>query len=94
MYTGEILRIGEKHRDERVNLGRKNLGLEDQDVICVARFGYVSRFDTLLSVCMQFNRQFSTIEEAMQALLDSLNKPETSYEDYYNAMQAEIGGNG
>lgn len=100
MYTGEILRVGERHSEERVNLGRKNLGLEDQDVICVANFGYINRFDTMRSVCEQFNTQFASIEEAMAALLESLNNPEptpdpsteSEYKEYYDTMTTAIEG--
>lgn len=76
MYTGEILKIGETHSEERVNLGRKNLNLEDVDIICIAHFGYICQFYTLPAVCMQFNKMFNSIEEAMEALLIELNKPQ------------------
>ena len=100
-YTTEVLKVGETHSEERVNRARKNLKMEDQDIICVADYGFINRFDTMQSACSVLGRACATIEEAAEGLADYLNNPpaapeptptQEDYEAYYNAMNAEIGG--
>lgn len=76
MYTATILKVGENHAEERINKARRNLHMENEDIICVAQNGYINRFDTLRGVNGFLNKNFETIELAMDALIEKLNAPE------------------
>ena len=74
MYTGYIVYKDQTAEDERVAKAIKNLGLSGQDVICIAKYGYVGELESFPSAMNILNDpSVTTIEEAMERLIETRN---------------------
>ena len=91
MYTGYIVEAHEIAEDSRVAQAIVNLGLSDEDVICIANDGYVVEIETF-SVAKQIlaDPTIETIEEAMEKLLAQKNGAEPTVDEMKAALM-ELG---
>lgn len=63
MYTYYIVKVGESAPEERVNKAISNFNYKNQNVVCIAQFGYVSEIQTEIGLRQILKDGASTLEE-------------------------------
>lgn len=76
MYTYYIVKVGESAPEERINKAIENFGYKDQNVVCIASYGYTSEVQTEVFLRQTLKDNTSTLEELAQKYIEQKEKQE------------------
>lgn len=77
-YSYYIVKAGETAPEERINQAISNFNYTDRDVVCIAKGGYTSIIETIITIRSQLNDSTTTdLDELAKAYINKLIADDT-----------------
>lgn len=76
MYTYYIVKAGEKAPEERINLAIESFGYKNQNVVCIASYGYTSEIQTEAVLRRVLKDGTSILDELAKKYIEQKEKQE------------------
>ena len=77
MYTYYIVKAGETAPETRIAQAIENFGYKDQNVVCIASYGYTSEVQTEIVLRQTLKDGTSTLDELAKKYIEQKEKQES-----------------